>query len=124
MTAAVGTAGTVEHRGTTTLADRVVEKIAAQAATEVDHATGLRRSLAGRDVGRSTVRAHVDLDGGVAALRLDLAVAFPAPVRVVTRAVRAHVTTRVGQLCDLTVDHVDITVAALPRPDVDRRRVR
>lgn len=111
-------------RGTTTVADRVVEKVAARAAAEVDHATGLRRSLAGRSLGSRAVRADVVIDGSVAALRLELAVVFPAPVRPVTRAVRRHVTARVGDLCDLTVDHVDITVRALPRPNTERSRVQ
>ncbi|MHA3705100.1 Asp23/Gls24 family envelope stress response protein [Jatrophihabitans sp. YIM 134969] len=114
----------VEQRGTTTLADAVVEKIAATAATEVDGAQGLRRHLAGRAVGSPAVRADVDLDGSVAALRLQIAVEFPKPVRTVTRDVRAHVVARVRELCDVTVDHVDITVAALPRPEQESRRVQ
>ena len=116
--------GPAEERGTTTLADVVVEKIAAAAAGEVPRVGGLRRHLAGRAVGRSQVRADVDLDGAVAALRLELAVEFPAPVRPVTREVRRHVVARVLELCDVTVDHVDITVADLPLPPTDLRRVR
>jgi len=51
------------ERGVTTLADKVVEKIAARAAVEVDHAVGLRRHLDGRDVGQPAVRAHAAVDG-------------------------------------------------------------
>lgn len=122
----VGTAGTVDaaERGTTTIADRVVARIAAQAAAEVDHATGLRRSLAGRALGRPRVRAAADVDGSVTSLRLDLAVEYPAPVRQVTRAVRRHVVDTVRTLCGMRVDHVDITVAAVRRPaEATRRRV-
>jgi uncharacterized alkaline shock family protein YloU len=110
-------------RGRTVVADRVVAKIAAQAATEVEHAAGLRRSLAGRAVGDPRVRAQADVDGHVTALRLEVAVDFPAPVRQVTRAVRQRVTERVSTLAGMTVDHVDITVAALRRKPVDVRRV-
>jgi uncharacterized alkaline shock family protein YloU len=113
-----------EHRGTTTVADVVVEKTAAHAAREVSRAAGLRRQLAGRGFGTPTVRAHADVDGAVTTLRLELGVEFPAPVRQVTRAVRSHVTDRVSVWCGMRVDHVDITVAALPRPTVDTRRVR
>ena len=113
-----------EERGTTTLADVVVEKVAAAAAAEVRAAHGLRRHLVGKAIGRPTVRADVDLDGSVASLRLDLAVEYPSPVRPVTRDVRTHVTARVRELCDVTVDHIDITVAALPRPTTTVRRVR
>ncbi|MHA3705061.1 Asp23/Gls24 family envelope stress response protein [Jatrophihabitans sp. YIM 134969] len=112
-----------DDRGRTTIADRVVEKIAAQAAVEVDHAAGLRRSLAGRSLGSPRVRATAEVDGRVAALRLDLAVDYPAPVRQVTRAVRQRVTEQVATLAGMRVDHVDITVAALRRPPVERRRV-
>lgn len=122
----VGTATTVpaEERGRTTIADRVVAKVAAQAATEVEHAAGLRRSLVGRNLGTPRVRADVDVDGRVAAVELDLAVDYPSPVRQVTRDVRRHVTERVGTLCGMQVDHVDITVAALRRPPVDEERRR
>ena len=113
-----------EERGTTTVADVVVERTAAEVAREVGAATGLRRHLAGRAIGSPVVRAHADVDGGVTSLRLDLGVEFPAPVRQVTRAVRTQVVDRVSQWCGMRVDHVDITVAALPRPTVDERRVR
>lgn len=113
-----------EERGTTTLADVVVERVAAAAAAEVQAAYGLRRHLVGKAVGRPAVRADVDLDGSVASLTLALAVEYPAPVRPVTRDVRTHVTARVRELCDVTVDHIDITVASLPRPTATVRRVR
>lgn len=113
-----------EERGTTTVADVVVERTAAQVAREVGAATGLRRHVAGRGFGRPAVRAHAEVDGAVTSLRLDLGVQFPAPVRQVTREVRTHVVDRVSQWCGMRVDHVDITVAALPRPTADERRVR
>lgn len=122
----VGTAAAVaaEERGRTTIADRVVAKVAAQAASEVEHAAGLRRSLVGRTLGAPRVRAAVDVDGRVAAVKLDLAVDYPSPVRRVTRDVRRHVTERVATLCGMQVDHVDITVASLRRPPVDEQRRR
>ena len=122
-TVVVGTSTDPAERGRTTIADRVVAKVAAQAATEVEHAAGLRRSLAGRTVGAPHVRARADVDGHVTSLRLDLAVDYPAPIQQVTRAVRQQVSSRVGELCGMVVDHVDITVAALRRPPVDTRRV-
>jgi uncharacterized alkaline shock family protein YloU len=112
-----------DGRGRTMLAPLVVEKIAAQAALEIGDISGLRRRVAGRIVSDERVRAEADLDGQVAVLRLQLAVAFPAPVLQLTREVRQHVTTRVQTLCGLRVDHVDITVAAL-RGRGSRGRVR
>ena len=112
------------ERGTTTLADTVVEKIAARAAVDVAHAAGLNRRLAGRDLGRPRVRARADVDGGSAALSLELAVEYPASARATTRDVRAHVTDRVSALCSLTVERVDITVAVLRRPAPERKRLQ
>ncbi len=112
------------ERGTTTVADKVVEKIAARAALDVEHVQGLSRSLAGREVGRRGVRASVDVDGRTACLRLELAVEYPASVLRTTRAAREHVGRQLSRLCDLTVDHIDIQVAVLRRHDTDRRRVQ
>ncbi len=112
------------ERGTTTLADKVIEKIAARAAVDVTHALGLSRRLAGRDFGTPTVRAQARVDGQVAYLSLALAVEYPASARATTREVRAHVSNRVATLCGLDVDHIDITVAVLRRPNADRRRVQ
>ena len=113
-----------EERGRTTVADRVIEKITAAAATEVTQADGLRRRIVGRDIGSRRARVSAVVDGSVAALNVELAVQYPASVRQVTREVRTHVIERVGRLCELRVDHVDITVAVLPRRNDESRRVR
>lgn len=111
------------ERGITTLAPRVVEKVAAHAAGEVAQVFGLSRTLAGRTLGAERVRAEADLDGHVAVLRLDLGAGFPAPLIPLTRTVREHVTNTVQTLCGLHVDHIDVTIAALRHPDVERKRV-
>jgi uncharacterized alkaline shock family protein YloU len=111
------------ERGITTLAPRVVEKIAARAAGEVAQVFGLSRTLAGHTLGAERVRADAELDGHVAVLRLDLSVAFPAPLIPLTRTVREHVTNTVQTLCGLHVDHIDLTVAALRHPSAEHKRV-
>ncbi len=111
-------------RGITTMADRVIEKTASQAAAEVVHVGGLRRHLAGRALGGSAVRSHADVDGHLVGLSLDLAVDYPQPIRSVTREVRAHVIAQVERICGLRVEHLDITVASLRRADLERRRVQ
>jgi uncharacterized alkaline shock family protein YloU len=108
-------------RGRTVLAPLVVEKIAAQAATEIGGISGLRRRIAGRAAGSERVHAEADLDGQVTAVRLQLAAAFPAPLLELTRQVRQHVTEQIQTLCSLRVDHVDITVAALHGGACQRR---
>ena len=113
-----------ESRGQTTLTDRVIQKIAAQAALEVPHCVGLNRSVLGITAGRNVVNATAVTDGAITALTLSLAVAYPAPVTSTTRAVRSHVQHRIETLCGLSVDHIDITVAALPHLDRKEPRVR
>lgn len=112
------------ERGSTSLADKVIEKIASRAAVDVAHAGGVRRRVAGRSVGRPGVKTSAQRDGQVTALRLEVEVEYPASARQTTRAVREHVTERVGTLCGLQVDHVDITVAMLRRPDTSIRTVQ
>jgi uncharacterized alkaline shock family protein YloU len=104
------------ERGRTDISTRVVEKIAAQAAGEVPHVGGLRRRLAGQGVGAALVRCTAEIDGGIVALQLELAVDYGRSIRAVTRAARAHVIAAVQRLCDLRVDHLDITVSLLRRP--------
>lgn len=111
-------------RGTTTLADRVVEKIAARAATEVTHCVGLPRTIAGIATGGTAVQASANRDGSVTGLSLKIGLEYPAPVVTTTRRVRGHVSDVVHRLCDLTVDHVDIQVAAMVHPERTERRVR
>lgn len=112
------------HRGTTTLADRVVEKIAARAATEVTHCVGLPRTIAGIPTGRTAVQAQARRDGSVTGLSLEVGLVYPAPVVSTTRQIRGHVTDVVSRLCGLAVDHVDIRVGALVQPERKEPRVR
>jgi uncharacterized alkaline shock family protein YloU len=104
-------------RGRTVVADAVVRKIAARAATDVDRATGSARRLFGIPVGRdpaaSPARVDVEVDGDVAVIHVAMSVRWPASVRDVSRQVRAHVTEQVANLTGLTVAEVDIDVTAL-----------
>ena len=111
-------------RGRTVLADRVVEKIAAQAAQEIPGCLGLHRRIIGISTGRAAVTAQAQTDGLITGLQLSVAIAYPAPMTTTTRAVRTHVGRTVETLCGLTVDHIDITVAAVVRPEVKGPRVR
>ena len=114
----------VDLRGRTTVADRVVEKIAARAALEVPHCVAPERRLADHLPGHPSVGASAQTDGTVTGLRLSVAIAYPAPIVTTTRAVRMHVEQTVRTLCDMTVDHVDITVVGVVRRTPERRRVQ
>lgn len=107
----------VADRGRTTIADRVVSKIAARAAAEVERTGGASRRMLGITVGRppetSPPRVEVQLDGEVALVRVAMSVAWPAPVRQVAQQVRDRVSAQVRAQTGLDVAEVDVAVTAL-----------
>lgn len=113
----IGGAVEVAGRGRTRIAERVVERIAARAVAEIDRATGAPRHVFGVRLGPAGPgsRAHVraDVDGGVATVRVSMAVRWPASVPAVTRQVRGHVTERLWALTGLRVEQVHIDVPVL-----------
>ena len=128
MTAtAVETPPATEERGTTVIADRVVERIAARAAQESGHVTGpggVRAGVRGLTGRTDEPRASADVDGRIAILRIALGVIYPAPVAATTQAVRTTVRTRVEELTGLTVRQIDIDVTRLPTPAEGPRSLR
>lgn len=116
------------ERGITTIADRVIEQIVAQAVAEVDRATGSARQVLGVSLGSTdeSTRARVSasVDGGIVSVHVVLAVRWPHPVREVTREVREHVTATVARLAGLRVADVDIEVTELLTATSPPSRVR
>jgi uncharacterized alkaline shock family protein YloU len=115
----------LDGRGRTTIADRVVEKIAAYAAAGVTHATGAPRRVLGVTVDEDPDVPQVSarLDSDVAIVTVHLAVVWPAPVHDVTRAVRSAVIGKLTELAGVTRAQVDIDVAALTTERTQQRRV-
>jgi uncharacterized alkaline shock family protein YloU len=107
------------QRGRTTIADRVVAKIATQAVSEVGQTGGAARQLIGLTLGRQTgegpARVSARVSGNLALIEMRLSLAYPAPVRSLSREVRRHVMERVATLTGIEVRHVDIEVAHLLR---------
>lgn len=101
-------------RGHLTISDRVVEKVAARAVSEVDAATGTPRRVLGQTIGRpkadSRARTAAHVDGSLVTVNVSMSVEYPAPVREVAAEVRRRVTSRVGELTGLEVVEVDIDV--------------
>jgi uncharacterized alkaline shock family protein YloU len=104
------------------VSSRAVEKIAALASLEVEHAGGTAGrilSLAGRRrSGLSRIpKVSADVDGGHAFLDVELSVRWPAPVAEVAAAVRerliGHVSTLVGlEVSEVNIQVVDLTTEA------------
>ena len=111
--------------GRITIADRVVTKIAAQAAAENPDAGAATARVLGHAVpgaGHLGVRGTdldalpkttVQVDGSKAFVNLEIAVRWSAPVAEVTAQVRRHVQDRVRELAGLEADEVNIVVAGL-----------
>lgn len=108
-----------EQRGRTTIADRVVARVATRAVAEVAQTGGAARQLIGITLGRQTgegpARVSAHIDGNLAMIEMRLTLAYPAPVRTLSREVRRHVMERVASLTGIEVRHVDIEVARLLR---------
>ena len=114
------------QRGQTTIADRVVARVAAQAAAEIRHTGGAARRVAGMAMGRESgeglARVSARVDGHLALIEMRLTVDYPAPVRTLAREVRRHVIERVAGLTGLEVRHVDIEVVRLLRGRTGEKR--
>jgi len=105
--------------------DRVVEKMAAQAAVEIPDAGGAAPRVLGHAMtgagafgGRQTSltalpKVTADVDGSLVALDLSISIRWPASVPEVSSAVREHVRSRIGELTGLTVSEVSISVTDL-----------
>jgi uncharacterized alkaline shock family protein YloU len=111
--------------GLISINDRVVEKMAAQAAVEIPDAGGAAPRVLGRAVtGASGLgvrqtsltalpRTAADIDGSTVVLDMSISVRWPASVAAVTSAVREHVRDRVTELTGLTVTEISISVTDL-----------
>lgn len=121
-------AARAEDRGSLSIEDRVVEKMAAHVIGEVEDVGGAARRWLGVPAGREDpdrspqVRARVD--GVVCSLQVRLSVGYPASVTRVTEQVRAHLTDKLSELAGLQVQAVDIVVTALHPPPVPGRVIR
>ena len=114
-TAATGSAE-MRRRGRLVLADRVVEKIAGQAAAEVAVTAGRSGGFLGiGSENDTTARPKVDvtLSSDSADLALSVGIAYPGSIRRATQEVRDRVTERVETLTGVDVRRVDIDVKFL-----------
>ncbi|GAA2081401.1 hypothetical protein GCM10009801_40310 [Streptomyces albiaxialis] len=98
-------------RGETRIADRVVAKVAAQAAREALRQDGRSTALPGGAVARP--RATVAVREQSARVRVALELAYPSDIGAQCGAVRRQVTERVKELVGMEVPHVAVDVERL-----------
>ncbi|HEY4458969.1 MAG TPA: Asp23/Gls24 family envelope stress response protein [Pseudonocardiaceae bacterium] len=102
-----------EERGATTIAQRVVERLAAHAIGELPDVGGSAKRtflLAGSD---DVAQVSATISGHRAALDVRISVVYPASVGATTEAVRAHLMCRVEEFTGIRVHRVNVTVTAL-----------
>jgi uncharacterized alkaline shock family protein YloU len=108
--------------GSLSIADRVITKIASQAAAEVDHVVSPVSSGFWR-AGNGIPKATAVIEGRWVQLGVDIVVEYPTSLRAVTKAVRTRVIDRVTGLSGLEVKEVDVRIVALPVAPAEHRRV-
>jgi uncharacterized alkaline shock family protein YloU len=117
-----------QDRGSLSIADRVVVKVAGHAVAEVPHAVAAPRRVLGMAVGRARPEdeAHVQatVHGATATIDVALAVTWPHPVGEVAEAVRRQVRQDVERITGMRVARVDVEVTSLAVPDRAVSRVR
>lgn len=126
-----------ERRGATRIAERVVAKLAAQAAREALRRMPERTATpwvpSGRHGGPTatvSVRRQPGADGtgGLAHVRVTVELGYPSDLAVQCRAIRHHVARRVGELAGMDVPDVAVDIERLhtgrPGSGDRRRRVR
>lgn len=114
------------QRGATRIADRVVAKLATQAAREALRSGRTEPSAAprGRDGGpqaTAVVRRPPGADGtgGLASVRVSVELGYPSDIGAQCGAVRHHVTRRVGELAGMELQEVAVAVERLRSAQLD-----
>jgi uncharacterized alkaline shock family protein YloU len=117
-----------EDRGSLTIAEKVVERVAGYAVTRVEGASAAPRRVLGVNVGetRPDSEASVDarVEGRTAVVSATVAITWPHPVRTVAARLRQQVRDDVRRMTGVEVAQIDFDVVALPTPTAPSRRVR
>jgi uncharacterized alkaline shock family protein YloU len=124
------------ERGSTSISDSVVSKIAGIASQEVDGirmgsggsqaVSGLLGSITGGSSGSQTQGVSVEVGQEEAAIDLTLTVEYGKSIPQLAEAVRRNVANRVESLVGLRVNEVNITVSNIffPQQEAEQERQR
>lgn len=118
-------AADIDSRGETVMAKQVIEKIAAQVALDETAAGGFSGGFLG--LGSKTdlsarPKTSVQVTGNFAALKIEVALPYPAPLRQASEQLRRTLMERVHQLTGLEIKQVDVRIATLAGRDSSRKR--
>jgi uncharacterized alkaline shock family protein YloU len=104
------------ERGSLAIAFAVVRRIAEHAADMSEGTVRTERRVVGVGLGESGATARVSGYGDQVDLRLEVPLAYPAPIALTVEAVRGNVRERVETLTGYAVRALDVTVSALTVP--------
>jgi len=104
------------ERGGLEIAFAVVRRIAEYAADSTEGTVRTERRVVGVGLGESGSTAKVSGYGDQVDLRLEVPLAYPAPIALTVEAVRGNVRERVETLTGYGVRALDVTVSALAVP--------
>ncbi|MET4145852.1 Asp23/Gls24 family envelope stress response protein [Arthrobacter sp. UYCo732] len=108
--------GDIDSRGQTVLADKVIEKIASQVASDESVAGGSSGGFLGigthADLS-ARPKASVELSGNIATLSVEVGMLYPVPLRQATEALRERIRAKVTELTGVEVRQIDIRVSWL-----------
>ena len=106
----------MRRRGTTVISEKVFEKIAGQAASEVSTSRGRSGGVLGigsQSDSDALPKANVELSADSVDVDLAIGIAYPGSIRAAVQDVRNRVTSRVHELTGVPVHRVDIDVTFL-----------
>jgi len=101
-------------RGSLTVRDRAVSRVAEYAAVHTDGVVRQSSGL-GRMIGRDLPRVDSNVSGGRVRVKVAIATAWPRSVPAVSAAVRAGVAEQLQASTGLIVDRVDVVVDEVVR---------
>lgn len=110
-------------RGTLTVKQRVVERLAARAAMETDGVQQFRRGI-DKLTGREFPKTDVVVSGDHVRASVEIAVEWGRSLATTAAAVQTNVTEALSTMSGLTVDGVDVRVAVIvPAAESNRKAV-
>jgi uncharacterized alkaline shock family protein YloU len=115
-------------RGSLTIADKVVERVAGYAVTQVPGASAAPRRVLGVNVGEARADAEASVtakvEGRVATVSATVAIAWPQPVRAVAERLRGRIRDDVLRMTDVEVAQIDLDVVTFAAASTPTRRVQ
>ncbi len=106
------------ERGSTTVAELAVERIATKVVADSAGVGGTARRLLGIAVGQASAERDAEVAArlrGVSAVSLQVrcSVPYPTPVAQAVETLRGELSERIGELTGLSLQRVDVTVTSL-----------